>query len=285
MKTSSLLLISLLVMGLTSCKSQNKSEYSYEDFPLEVTDEYKKVWSKVYSGNIGLRYSYELEEPKVFRSIPIEGKFSINPEGKLCGFTLSKTYNYNGTLIPKGSRYNGNEEDFYFFSLSKDTIIKGFPVFHKEDGFIFWTENNVNFYNDGTIKGFGLSKDMIINGIPCNAAKDSRTVDFYHNGEIRHCYLSENTEINGYPCRGGDENSELWLRSDGKPLSFFLSKDYTIDGNLYPEETQVIFDRKNKVHYLSGHLKYLHFDDNDNVHNVVLKDDLELEGISFSKES
>jgi hypothetical protein len=99
MKISSLLLISLLIVGLTSCKSQNKAEYSYEGFPLEVTDEYKKIWSVELSNNLGMRYSYKLKEPKVFRSIPIEVVFKVNSEGKLMGFTLSKTHNLNGTDI------------------------------------------------------------------------------------------------------------------------------------------------------------------------------------------
>ena len=283
MKNSSILLISLLVIGLTSCKSQNETENAYEGFPLEVTDNYKKAWSEEFSNNMGMRYFYKLKEPRVFRSIPMEGTFMVNSEGELMGFTLAEAFNFNGTDIPKGSRYERTDEDFYMINLSKDTTIKGFPAYHREDGFNIM--NHVNFANDGTLLGLGLSEDMIIKDIPCNAAKKSRTVEFYHNGEIRRCYLSENIEINGYPCRGGDENSELWLRSDGELLSFFLSNDYAIDGKLYPEETQIIFDNYGKVHYLSGHLKFLSFHDNDMVHNVVLKDEFEVNGIFFSKNS
>jgi len=283
--TTLYILICFLLVAILSCNSQKKNVESYEGFPLEVTDEYKIVWAEKFSNNMGMRYFYELKEPKVFRSIPMEGVFMVNSEGKLAGFTLSETYNLNGTDIPKGSRYERAEDDFYMIHLSKDTIIQGFPAYHKEDGFIFWSSNNVYFSNDGTLLGLGLSQDMIINDIPCNATKNRRTVEFYYNGNIRHCYLSENMEINGYPCKGGDENSELWLRQNGQLLSFFLSKDFSIDGKVYPKETQIIFDKTDKVHYLSGHLKFLSFYDNYMVHNIVLKDDIKVKGILFAKGS
>jgi len=286
MKPITLCILScLFLVSIQSCNSSNKKLESYDDFPLEFTDEYKKVWSEEFSNNMGTFYFYELKEPKIFRTYPIEGQFRVNPEGKLCSFTLSKTHEINGTLIPKGSSYSRYEDDFYFISLSKDTSIQGFPVYHKEDGFIFWSENNVDFYNDGTIKSFGLSEDLVIKGISCNASKNSRRVILFQNGELRHCHLSKNTEIQGSPCHGGDENSQLWFKHNGQMLSFVLSEDYTIDGKLYSQGTQIIFNKNSKVHYLSGHLKFLSFYNNDMIHNVVLKDDLEVQGSLFSKGS
>ena len=272
-----------LLFFLTGCHAQNKGDQSYEGFPLEVTEDYKKA-ELIHLMDVPY-YNYYLKEPKVIQSYPIKGDFRVNPEGVLYGFTLSKTHPIKGTMIPGGSWYHRYEEDIYLITLSKDTIIQGYPAYHKEDGFIFWTENHAVFYTDGKLCGLGLSEDMVIKGIPCNASKNNRSVTFFKNGELRHCRLSENKEIQGYPCYGGDDNSELWFYSDGQVLSFVLSKDFFIDGKSYRKGTQIIFDTDGTVHYLSGHLDFLSFHGNNRVHNVVLKDDLVVEGISLTRDS
>jgi hypothetical protein len=68
-------------------------------------------------------------------------------------------------------------------------------------------------------------------------------------------------DIEGIPSQGGEENNELFLNPDGQILSCVLSEDFSIDGELYTQGTQIIFDTDNKVHYLSGKLKFLSFHD------------------------
>ena len=207
-----------------SCNSQNRQSKSYDEFPLEVTDDYKKVWFEEFSNNMGTYYFYKLKKPKVIQSIPVTGRFRVNSEGILYGFTLAEDHVFNGTLIPEGSWYNRYSDDDYMITLSKDISIQGFPVYHKET----WPfkENNVLFQNDGSLLNFQLAKDIIIDSIPCNGTKKNRAVGLYQDGSLRSCYLSKNFEINGIPCKGGEENSDLWLNHNGQVILCFLSEDF-----------------------------------------------------------
>lgn len=271
---------SYFIFGLISCSAQNKKEESYKDFPLEVTSDYKKAWSEEqkYRGRV---YYYVLKEPKIVQSYPIEGKFKVNSEGKLIHFTLAKAYSINGTIIPKGSAFNRYFEDYYTIDLPKDTIIQGYPAYHKEDGVIFYETNPVEFLNDGTLRSLGLSKNVVIQDIPCYGDRKNRSVIFYNNGKLRHCRLAENKIIQDYPCYGGEKNSPIWFLHTGEILSFILSKDFEINGQLYPEGTQIIFDTNRNVHCLSGHLKLLQFHENGNISRVITKDEVEVNNILF----
>ncbi|MCK4662696.1 MAG: hypothetical protein KAT68_07515 [Bacteroidales bacterium] len=269
--------------GLLSCNSQNKEAESYEGYPLKVTDDYKKVKVEEFSNNMETFYIYYLKKPKVIQSYPCKGRFRIGTDSLIYGFTLSEDHVINGTLIPKGSNYERNSEDFYMIHLSKDITIQGFPVYHKETG--LFQENNVNFHNDGTMTGFHLADDMIIGNIPCKGGKKNNYVMLYHAGDIRYCNLAENMEINGIPCQGGEENSTLWLYPDGQIISCILSKDFKIDDKLYNQGTRLIFDNEGKVHFLSGQLDYVYFYDVGGVLNCVLKNDLEIKGKLIGKKS
>jgi hypothetical protein len=271
---------------LISCSSVNKEAETYEGFPLEVTADYKKAWVEEFSNDLGTFYVYELRKPMVIQSYPIKGRFYVNAEGKLHHFTLAEDHVINGTLIPEGSVYEQDLDEgdgSYMIDLSKSITIQGFPVYHKETR--LFRENNVGFFNDGVLSGFHLGEDMIINGIPCNGSKKNRGVTLYRNRNIRFCYLSEDMDIEGIPSQGGEENNELFLNPDGQILSCVLSEDFSIDGELYTQGTQIIFDTDNKVHYLSGKLKFLSFHDNGSILNVVLKNDIEIKGMQIKKNS
>lgn len=277
MKNSCILLISLLAIGFTSCNSQNKTKYSYEDFPLKVTDEYKKVWMEEFSNDLGTFYVYKLKKPKVIQSYPVKGRFYINSEGKLTSFTLAKDHVINGTLIPKGSWYEQNieEGDGYAIQLAKDITIKNFPVYHKQRLF---SENSVSFHKDGTLLGFSLANDMHIDNIPCNGTGKNRRVELYHNQNLRFCHLSENHKINNIPCQGGEEKNELWLYQNGNIISCILSTDFELSGRMYAKGSIMIFDEEGKVHYLTGQVSKVNFYEDGQVERCYLESDLEING-------
>ena len=236
---------------LISCSSVNKEAETYERFPLEVTADYKKAWVEEFSNDLGTFYVYELKKPKVIQSYPVKGRFYVNAEGKLHHFTLAEDHVINGTLIPEGSVYEQDLDEgdgSYMIDLSKSMIIQGFPVYHKETR--LFKENNVGFFKDGVMSGFHLGEDMIINGFPCNGSGKYRAVGLYHNQNLRFCHLSDNLKINNIPCQGGEKDNELFLKPDGHLLSCILSEDFNIEGKLYKQGTQIIFDTNNKVHYL-----------------------------------
>jgi hypothetical protein len=210
---------------LSSCNTQKNKEESYENFPIEVTDEYKKVesWTRFDFPEFGPLYDYYLKRPKVIQGIPCKGRFTLDKDGKLYVFTISEDYVLNGTLLPKGSRYEASvgfnyTRDGYMITPSKNLEVHGYLARHK--GTLL--ENyHIDFYNEGQLRGF-------------------KPVNY--------------VEIDGILCKGGKKDSRIRLYPDGSLFTCYLAEDTVIERNKFQEGTQVIFNENGEVFQYSREL-------------------------------
>jgi hypothetical protein len=131
---------------LLSCNSQ-KAKESYENFPMEVTNEYKKAksWIRFDKPEFGTLYTYYLKKPKIIQEIPCKGKFILDKDSNLYAFTLSKDHSFYGNNIPKGSGFEArvdknNQRSGFMIYLSKD---------FKIDDIFFEEGNSIEIDKDG----------------------------------------------------------------------------------------------------------------------------------------
>ena len=210
MKTNLTLFLSIILFCvLLSCNTQKNKEKSYKDFPMEVTNEYKKVksWNRSDKPEFGPLYDYFLKKTKVIQGVPCKGRFTLDKDGKLYGFTLSEDHVVNGTMLPKGSRYEAhvgrnNMRNGYMIYLPENIEIQGYLVRHNG---LFLEDYHVNFYNEGQLEGFKPVNDIEIDSIPCKGGKKDSWVVLYPDGRLKRCNLSKDIEINAKQYMKGTE--------------------------------------------------------------------------------
>lgn len=187
MKTLKLVFISLLVMGLTNCKSQNKQDTENKKYPIEITENIKKIKDE------GWGYRFYLKEPQVIKTYPVKKGIMIAKEGTKMMFILAEDHLINGDTIPADSKLRMFAVGKPFaYDLSKPTGIQGYLVGTKD---IYGNGSNVEFFEeDGKIKWFMPETDLVIKEIPCIA---NHTIKLYHSGKLHIGTLSEDFEYMG----------------------------------------------------------------------------------------
>ncbi|MCD4793363.1 MAG: hypothetical protein K8R54_09035 [Bacteroidales bacterium] len=276
MKTLRLLLISLLVMGLTNCKSQNKQDTENKKYPIEITENIKKIKDE------GWGYRFYLKEPQVIKTYPIKKGILIAKKGTKMMFFLAEDHIINGDTIPADSKLRMFSVGKPFaYDLSKPTLIQGYPVGTEK---IYGNGSNVEFFEeDGEIKWFMPATDIEIGSIPCLA---NNSIKFYPTGDLHICTLLKDFE---YEEKTYLENTTVIFNENGiiNPISEYDFGDSHIpwrfkfydDGN--PKEIMLIADqvingfpcKKNFSIFLypNGSLKECVISKNIEIEDVVYK--------------
>jgi|GEM_PF-1839249 len=123
--------------------------------------------------------------------------------GSLSHTVLAETYDWDGKIIPEGS------------TVFLDTT--------------------------GTIDHFWLSKNTIIDGVPCDGGWGKITTSFHPNGKLKWVFLYVDAEIQGIPCRHG-MFSPVTFHKNGTLKGCTSIKETSINGITYPVFTVLEFD-------------------------------------------
>jgi len=241
MKTLRPLLILLLVIGFTNCKSQNKQEEEKIKYPIEITDNIRKIKDR------GWAYEFYLKEPQVIKTYPVNKGIEIAKNGTRMMFYLAENHLINGDTIPKGSKVKMfSVGEPFAYELTKPANIRGYLVSTETltamDNILFYEEN-------GNINWFIPEKSNVIDGIPCMA---KRSIKFYPSGDLHICALSEDFEYEGekylantmvifsknrvinpiseYDVGAGFLPWRIKFYDDGNPKSIMLQSDYLVYG-------------------------------------------------------
>lgn len=209
MKTLNLI-VSMVMLLLFSAQCQSKKDIDSKNYPIEITDNIKRV-KKISWG-----YQFYLKKPQIIKTYPVKKWIRIDDKGELMMFHLSEDHLINGDLIPAGSKLRMFSVGRPFaYSLSKPTYIQGYQVSVKPITGIGYC---VEFFNNGTIDKLMLEEDSIIMGFPC---KGQERLSFYENGELHFCVLSKDFEYQGNKY---DRNTYLFIDRTGK--AFWFSGGY-----------------------------------------------------------
>jgi len=190
----------LLFLCLLGCKGNGYVKVSGEgDFPMEVTDDFKKARVYVQKGKPEsyTRYAYWPKEPMVIQGVPCKD-FTLNGNGKLITYTLSRDHELNGTVLPKGTSYQacdwGEEgKTDYLLTLPEITEIQGYQVLNKQaQGY-----HHVDLYKDGKLKLFVSAVDVEIDGIFCKGGKKKLPIFLDNSGNLIGCVLAKDITVGG----------------------------------------------------------------------------------------
>jgi hypothetical protein len=121
--------------------------------------------------------------------------------------------------------------------LAEATTIQGISIPKKTTVFLG---------TDGSLGKCWLSKNVTIQGIPCNGGFTKVTTVFHKNGKILCCFLSESAEIQGIPCKAS-VFKPVYFHPSGKLKTCTLSKKHAQDGKEYEKGTTLHLDEKGNV--------------------------------------
>lgn len=277
MKTSGLLIMTLLIWGLINCKSQNKPELQKEKYPIEITENIKKI------KDLGWGYRFYLKDPQVINGYPVKDGIQMAYDGTKMLFVLAEDYIINDDLIPADSRlrmYSKGKPLAY--DLSQSTWIQGYHVGTEK---IYGNGSSIEFYeHNGHIKWFMPETNNIINRIPCLANK---SIKLYSSGEVHVCTLSEELEYKGktYPVNSillfdvnGNVNQVSGHNIGQSHLPWRIQ--FYDDGN--PKEIMLI---ENSLFYGIPCMRNytIHFYPNGKLKQCVLYKNVTIDGVEFKK--
>lgn len=157
-------------------------------------------------GSYKIRCKYK--EPVDIQGYPCIGWTWFYEDGLLDNFEVSETVTIQGIEIPKKSR--------------------------------------VFLHRDGTVEQCYFSKDMIIQGYPCEGGHKKEATGFYPNGNLRFIFLTEPKTIQGIPCRHGGV-SIIQFYENGRLKKCTLARDHEYKGSLYKSGTELYFDQTGNV--------------------------------------
>ena len=100
--------------------------------------------------------------------------------------------------------------------------------------------------NDGSLGKCWFSKDVTIQGVPCNGGSMKVTTVFHKNGKILCCFLSKSTDIQGIPCKAS-VFKPVYFHPSGKLKMCTLSKTHIIGGKEFKKGTAMHFDESGSV--------------------------------------
>ena len=99
---------------------------------------------------------------------------------------------------------------------------------------------------DGTIDQCYFSKDMTIQGYPCDGGHQKEATGFYPNGNLRFIFLTEQRTIQEIPCRPGGL-SIIQFYENGRLKQCELPHDFEYKGVRYQKRTKLYLDKEGHV--------------------------------------
>jgi hypothetical protein len=107
-------------------------------------------------------------------------------------------------------------------------------------------DSRVFLRQDGTLSQCYFSKDVTIQGYPCDGGHKKEATGFYPNGNLRFIFLTEQRTIQGIPCRQGGL-SIIQFYESGKLKQNKLPHDFEYNGVKYKGRTKLFLDEGGKV--------------------------------------
>jgi hypothetical protein len=169
-------------------------------------ESFKKSSAEYYDG--GFIKKCKLENPIIIQNIPCKRWVWFHENGRLAQFQLSEQMEIHGIMVPCGS-----------------------TVFLREDG---------------SLEHCWFSKDIVIQGYPCNGGFMKVDTAFYKNGIISCCFLTEPTEIQGVPCQASVFKPVQFYET-GKLKNCSLSKEYVSGDKTYKKGQKITFNGNGEV--------------------------------------
>ncbi|NOY76622.1 MAG: hypothetical protein GXO76_02000, partial [Calditrichaeota bacterium] len=124
------------------------------------------------------------------------------------------------------------------FELSQTVTIQGIEIPAKSRVFLR--------KEDGTLEQCYFSKDLIIQGYPCDGGHKKEATGFYPNGKLRFIFLTEPRTIQGIPCRHGGL-SIIQFHESGRLKQCELPHDFEYNGAKYKGRTKLYLDEEGHV--------------------------------------
>ncbi|MFH1081261.1 MAG: hypothetical protein V1766_13555 [Pseudomonadota bacterium] len=150
----------------------------------------------------------KLKDTINIQNIPCKNWIWFHENGKLAQFQLSEKTEIQGIMVPPGS-----------------------TVFKREDG---------------SLEHCWFSKDVMVQGYPCNGGSMKVDTAFHANGKISCCFLSEATEIQGIPCQAGVMKPVQFSES-GNLMNCSLSQNYIVGEKTFKKGQKLAFDENGNV--------------------------------------
>lgn len=157
-------------------------------------------------GTYKIRCKYK--EPVTVQGYSCIGWTWYYQDGRLDNFQAHETITIQGIKIPKNSR-----------------------VFLRQDG---------------TLDQCYFSKDIIIQGYPCDGGHKKEATGFYPNGKLRFIFLTEQRTIQGIPCRPGGL-SIIQFYENGTLKQNELPDDFEYKGIKYKGRTKLFWDEDGHI--------------------------------------
>ncbi|MFC2129648.1 hypothetical protein ACFLQX_02585 [Bacteroidota bacterium] len=197
------ILVSFLLL---SCQSQKNNDYEAK-YPLEISDDFKKVNVYPQEGKADsyTRYEYYPKKPMIMEGVPCE-RFTLNENGRLITYRLSEEYELNGSLLPAGTHYQernwgADEKQDYILSLPEVTEMQGYQVLNKE---YKGAQHHVDLYKNGQLNVFISAEDVEIDGILCKGGQRDCGIILDEDGSLKECTLAKNIEVSGQTFKAGE---------------------------------------------------------------------------------
>ncbi len=179
---------------------------AYSDIPHIAQCDTVRKTKGPNKGTYKIRCNYK--EPVDVQDYPCIGWTWYRQDGSLENFQLNKNIAIQGIEIPKDSRV--------FLRL------------------------------DGTLEQCYFSKDVFINGYPCDGGNQKEATGFYPDGSLRFLFLTEERTIQSIPCRPGGL-SIVQFYENGKLKQCELPHDVEYKDVTYKGRTKLFFDKAGNV--------------------------------------
>lgn len=160
--------------------------------------------------------SVYFNEPIEKQGFWVEGRCWFYPNGNLKSATLAKRATFMGNEFPKSTQIELTEDKLLLFCiLPYDMLFQGIPV---RGGSSDWL---IQFFpGNGRIRSAWLSKDVMIDSIPCAKATvigdlflRGGSMGFHSSGKLRTTRLSRDLLLQGIKFKTGDR---IYINTKGK---------------------------------------------------------------------
>lgn len=144
--------------------------------------------------------------PAEIAGVPCTGWTRFHPGGQLDEAELARDFTLAGQPIPRGSRVFFRENgEFCSAFLSRNTLLDGIPC----DGGPL--KSQTTFHPNGRVRMTFLYEDAVIQGVPC-AESPFASVRFDESGRLTGCKLSRAATVGGKHFAAG---AKIEWREDG----------------------------------------------------------------------
>ena len=196
-----LIIFLMINLGFIGCK---KWEYNTEKNGIS--------FKKIYQSKGGTHTGY-MTENHMIHGFPCEkGWIHFKKNWELLSFQLSENFIYKNEMLPAHTWVHLPYHD------AQTGYVCSFPFDYKVQGYLCsgsggYKGTHTGFYENGKLRSFFSSEDVLVNGIPCEASL-LVNVKLHENGKLKSCRLAENINLKGKVYKKGktiqsDDNGNI----------------------------------------------------------------------------